>query len=171
MLRKGELNIYKQRVFEQDSFLQCVVHVQVCKSMLYLQCDHFPKTCLIEPITRLHKHLQHSCRVLIDSQAGDQQCLIEKNRGTQENSYHLPKDHHLILICSRKEEEAASSGLPSWFLELVPAVKYDVNNVCNWWKLLVPLVKDAQGCIVVDLTKQYSVVGGILKAEYSLIFR
>ena len=37
------------------------------------------------------------------------------------------------LFCFRKEE-AGNSALPSWFLELVPAIKYDINNVSNWGK-------------------------------------
>ena len=34
------------------------------------------------------------------------------------------------VLISRKDEEA-NSGLPSWFLELVPAVKFDINNVSD----------------------------------------
>lgn len=32
-----------------------------------------------------------------------------------------------------RKEEVSASGLPSWLLELVPAVKYDINNVSYWF--------------------------------------
>lgn len=39
---------------------------------------------------------------------------------------------HLNILYIRKEDVSAS-GLPSWLLELVPAVKYDINNVSYWF--------------------------------------
>ena len=31
-----------------------------------------------------------------------------------------------------RKEEVTNTGLPPWLLELVPAIKFDINNVSNW---------------------------------------
>ena len=46
---------------------------------------------------------------------------------------------HLTFFIIRKEEVSAS-GLPSWLLELVPAVKYDINNVSCWLACMTVLL-------------------------------
>ena len=58
-------------------------------------------------------------------------CFESRTRGTF--SLCLRKMHsHLFPFHSRNEEvEEAGSGLPSWFLELVPSIKFDINNVSS----------------------------------------